>query len=119
MMSWKDISAVVKDCSAPGIDYQVIIPVGFDSRAYLQVVFSAPDAEGEPGAREWRSRKWRLSRHMTPSEVVRTCFLAAMTAQEHELRERFTFAGRAVFGPHIDVQALWAASPSLDRRDPS
>ena len=47
---------------------------------------------------------------------MRTCFLAALTASEHELREGFTYIGRAVFGPHIDVETLWLAAESEDRR---
>lgn len=54
----------------------------------------------------WNGRKWRLSQHMTDGEVVQTCFMAAKSAQEHELRERFTFQGAAVFGPHFDIYRL-------------
>ena len=32
------------------------------------------------------------------------------------MREGFTYIGRAVFGPHIDVETLWLAAESEDRR---
>ena len=55
-----------------------------------------------------RSRKWRLSKHMTRSEFVQTAFKAVHTAMEHEVREQFLYAGRPIFGPHFDIQKLHA-----------
>ncbi|MGE0751893.1 MAG: hypothetical protein AB7F39_06470 [Variibacter sp.] len=54
----------------------------------------------------WRGRKWKLSAHMTKSEIVQTAFLAVLTAVEHETRETFKFKGAAIFGPHFDVERL-------------
>ena len=65
-------------------------------RHYLQVRF-----DGQHG------RKWLLSPHMTRSEVVATALKAVLTAEEHEAREEFTYLGEAVFGPHLDVDALY------------
>lgn len=48
-------------------------------------------------------RKWRLSEHMTRSEIVGTAFKAFLTAEEHECRERFRYRSERVFGPHFDV----------------
>jgi hypothetical protein len=67
--------------------------------SYLQVKFSQ---EGQ----EWSGRKWRLSPHMTRSEIVQTAFMAALACEEHECREKFKYRGKAVFGPHFDVEAL-------------
>lgn len=53
-----------------------------------------------------RSRKWRLSKYMTPSEIVQTAFKAALTAEEHEAREAFKYKGESIFGPHFDIEAL-------------
>lgn len=53
---------------------------------------------------------------MTTSEVVRTAFMASMAYNEHELREAFTFDGKAIFGPHIDVHALVSVWDQQDRR---
>lgn len=72
---------------------------------YLQLAFDAPCSTS--GVSEsWRSRKWMLSRYMTDSEVVQTCFKAVMTAMEHETREKFLYKGQPVFQPHFDVEAL-------------
>lgn len=54
-----------------------------------------------------KGRKWYISTHATPSEVVQTALLAVLTAAEHEIRERFTFDGEAIFSPHFDVDALY------------
>jgi hypothetical protein len=43
---------------------------------------------------------------MTRNEIVQTALLACLTASEHEVRERFTYQGHAIFGPHFDIDAL-------------
>lgn len=53
-------------------------------------------------------RPWFISPHASPSDVVRTAMKAALAWQEHEARERFTYRGVPVFGPHGDVEALAA-----------
>lgn len=82
---------------------------------YLQVAFHAEDSD--TGILEvQRGRKWKLSPHMTRSEVVQTAFKAILTAEEHEARERFTYRGTAVFGPHLDVERLVALARHTDGR---
>lgn len=54
----------------------------------------------------WHCRKWRISVHMTPSELIQTCFMAAMAAEEHECREAFLYKGCAVLSPHHDLDVL-------------
>ena len=77
--------------------------VGVESRGFtLQVQFRAGTA-GE----EQRGRKWRISEHMTRSEVVQTALMAVLAAEEHEARERFLYRGEAIFFPHFDVDDLW------------
>lgn len=66
---------------------------------YMQVVF---DAEQGPQS----GRKWQLSPYMTDSELIQTAFKAILTAEEHETREFFRYRGRAIFGPHYDVNKL-------------
>lgn len=92
--------------------------IGYDPGSpYLQVVFMARD-NGRPGVLpiEQRGRKWRLSEHMTPSEVVRTQFMAVMAVVEHEVRELFEYRGGAIFGPHIDIEALLDGVDRTDKR---
>lgn len=57
-------------------------------------------------------RKWLLSPAMTKSEVIQTAFKAVLTAVEHEVRERFRYAGQPIFHPHYDVDALWRLARS-------
>lgn len=76
---------------------------------YVQVVCHL---EREP----WSGRKWRISQHMTKSEIVATCFKAVLSAEEHECREQFTYKGVAVYGPHIDVEKLLEVAGHYDVR---
>ncbi len=70
---------------------------------FLQIAF--PD---EGMGIVWKSRKWRLSENMTRSEIAQTALKAVLTAEEHEARERFLYKGRAIFGPHHNIDALHA-----------
>ena len=82
-------------------DWTFNYDVRSDGNSYLQVKFLAKDAE----SLKWElqsGRKWRLSPHMTPSEVVQTAFLACLTAEEHEVRESFLYKGQPVYGPHFE-----------------
>lgn len=74
-------------------------------RPYLQLHWEGPCAiEGHNCPQS--SRKWWLSPHMTPSELVQTCLMAVLVATEHEVREHFTYKGRPIFGPHFNVENL-------------
>lgn len=79
-------------------------------RLYLQVRFYA-------NGRSQAGRKWLLSPHMTRSEIVATVFKAVITAEEHEAREHFMYRGCAVYGPHIDVEALRDAATKTEIRE--
>lgn len=79
---------------------------------YLQV--QLPDAFGE----SWTGRKWLLSRHMTEGEVVQTCLMALLAAEEHEAREAFTYKGKALFGPHLSIEKLLAIADDTEMREP-
>ena len=54
----------------------------------------------------WSGRWWRLSEHMTDSEIVGTAFKAIITCLEHEARENFLYKGQAVYDAHLDVEEL-------------
>lgn len=85
-------------------------------RYFLQVMFT------EEG-RLHKGRKWALSQWMTKNEIVQTAFKAVMTAEEHEARERFLYQGKAVLGPHLNLEALviFLGEPraTVDREDPN
>ena len=63
-------------------------------------------------------RKWHLPSTVTESDVVRTAFKAAVTWQEHESREGFTYRGSPVFAPHCDVDDLVRLLQSRSGRTP-
>lgn len=93
---------VLEQVEFPGYDFEVVVGmIDVDLRV---VVDGKCNVSGEPW--EWKGRRWRLSRYMTDGEIVQTAFLAIKTAEEHELRDKFTYRGVPIFGPHWDVDAL-------------
>ena len=86
--------------------------------AYLMWRFNAPDYSGGQvaGSKWWTTRKYKLSRHMTESELVQTAFMAALQAEEHETREAFRYMNKALFNPHISVAALMSVCDDLEVR---
>ncbi len=86
-----------------------------DNCLFLQVRFDGVDSvTGEPALQS--GRKWRVSYHCCQSEFVRTAYKAVEAAVLHEMQESFKYRGRAIYGPHIDPDALWEASAILDSR---
>lgn len=111
-MTLLEIASILHHCKFPGMTFN---SKSEGNKTYLQVSFSAYNPE--TGLQEqWKGRKWLLSEHMTESEVVQTAFKAVVTALEHEAREYFQYKDRAVFGPHIDVNALWGIADKISRR---
>lgn len=98
----KDIEDVVARVKCPGYQFNVV-GIAYDNGPanyiYLQVV-------GVTGTYRWQGRKWLLSPHMTDGEIVQTCLLATISAQEHEIRETFFYRGEKVFDPHYDIEKL-------------
>jgi hypothetical protein len=81
---------------------------------YLQVR-SSDHVSTDPG-NVWSGRKWRMSMHMTYSEIVQTALKAVLTAEEHEAREQFLYRGRAIFGPHLNVETLYRITGETEVR---
>lgn len=93
---------------AAGINYKdwcLVVRLDDGGRPYLQWQFIAQHATTAKYSQQ-HGRKWFLSYHMTESEVVFTALKAAVTAEEHECRERFTYGGYRIFNPHVSVHAL-------------
>lgn len=87
---------------------------------YLQVLFKT--AAGVKGwekevVTEQHGRKWFISHFATKSEVVQTALMAVLAAEEHEARENFKYNGRAIFGPHFDVDRLAELCNDPDAQD--
>ena len=84
-------------------------------RWYFQVEATRLDiCTGKEGL--GRGGKAYLSPHATTSEIVQTAFGLYKSFLEHEARETFTWRGRRVFGPHMDVRALWEVAQRFDAR---
>jgi hypothetical protein len=85
-------------------DWDIVI-INKSDLLFIQVEFNAINTV--TGVMEKQTgRKFYISPFMTDSEIVQTAFLAIKTAEEHELRELFTYKGSAVFGPHMDLNEL-------------
>jgi hypothetical protein len=84
-------------------------------RVYVELWHWRPDAvTGEMG---WGSGGKRfLQPTMTDSDIVRTCLGAALSYEEHEVREFFTYKGARIYGPHLDVEALVEIADRVDFR---
>lgn len=112
-MERADIESILKDVAYPGYSFVV----GGDERHYIQAVFN--DRCTVTGERYTHTtRKWYISRLACKNEVVQTALKCVLTSIEHEARERFKYRGKAIFGPHFDVDALHriCADKELDYR---
>ncbi len=89
---------------------------GTGKNMWLQVQFDTKNCRTGEAYRA-HGRKWKLSPHMVKSEIVATCFKAALTAEEHEARECFKYDGRAIFNPHIDVDVLHTVCTITETRE--
>jgi hypothetical protein len=91
------------DVSYPGLDFEV---ASQDASVSVRV----KNLDGvctQTGKRmPWNGRWWRLSTHMTDSEIIATLFKAVITALEHEARESFTFKKVPVYDAHLSVHQL-------------
>ena len=113
-MTLADVRAVVADCGYPGYVFTVLV----DGRGawFLQALYDEPDSlTGEPSVQY--TRRWFLSPEMGIGEVAQTVFKCVLTSTEHRTREFFRYRGRAVFGPHLDIGALWEIANATTRRE--
>lgn len=95
------------------MNYTFSVSSESDNKLYLQA--SYVDRCILTGSLEQQfTRKWLLSKHMTKSELIQTCFKCCITSMEHRTREEFKYKGRRIFGPHFDVDALWAITTNAN-----
>lgn len=104
------VQTLLGDITYPGLEFQTRRE---GDALHLRV--TCPDGTcAETGKRwHWNGRWWRLSQHMSDSEIVATAFKAVVTALEHEAREQFKFKGQPVYDAHLSVHQL--ASLRSDR----
>jgi hypothetical protein len=87
----------------------------FKGRWYFQVRCDRPDSvTGEIAM--GHGGKAYLSPRMSKSELTRLIFGLFKAYEEHECREFFKWRGRAIFGPHVDSDALWEVAERFDYR---
>lgn len=96
------VRAVLALCEFPPYHFETY---SYPGPTYLRAIYEDPDIyTGE--MKTQHTRKWLLSEHMTDSEIVLTAFKCVLTSMEHRTRERFTYKGARIFGPHFDVEDM-------------
>lgn len=112
-MTIEEIKTLIKD-HVKYLDWRFVVTTEGDNH-FVHINADGVDSDtGKPC--NWNSRKWRLSLHMVPTEIVSTCFMATRSAVEHEMRENFRYKGKSIFGPHIDIETLVEMSDQVDVR---
>ena len=87
-----------------------------NGRWYYQIKCLRPDTF--TGKLEYGySGKSYLSPHAVLGELVQTVWGLYQGYLMHEARESFLWRGRRIFGPHIDLEALWVASETTTYRE--
>lgn len=87
-----------------------------NGRVFLQISYTAPctkTGEDQP----WKGRKYYLSEHMTPDEVVKTAYVAFQQAVTHEVMEGFKVDNKVLFNPHVHFEELLKVSDKEIRRE--
>ena len=122
MRTHAETASLLNEVKYPGLSFELVWKDEFihlgrtcppDIRLRVVCKDGSCNVTGRPW--NWNGRWWRLSRHMTDSEIVWTAFKAVLTALEHEAREKFTFKGIRVADSHVDIHKLadFMAQPSV------
>ena len=86
-----------------------------EGRMYFQIKFWRKDVITKEMGWGYGGKAY-LSPHATRNELVQTIFGLYKSYWEHEARESFLYRGRRVFGPHMDVDAVWTVARKVDVR---
>lgn len=95
------------------------------------LVWIGQDDDNEPGRFYFQIKCWRkdaitgemgwgyggrayLDERASDGQLIQTIFGLYKGYWEHEARETFKWRDRRVFGPHMDVQALWEVARRID-----
>lgn len=113
-MNHEKLSAILSDIKVLDRRLEVRTISGYDENGsfdawLLQVAYEEPDVDTGAMTTQ-RSREWLIRPSMSESEVVRTAYAAVTRSYMHVVAENFTYKGKRVFGPHVDVDALLEAS---------
>lgn len=107
MKTLADIREIVARCAYPGFEFKVDADGDIEQLyPWCQIVCheGVDTTTGQPAS--WTGRKWKLSFHMTDTEVVQTVWAAVQRAIIHETCELFKFKGAAIYDRHLDVHLL-------------
>jgi hypothetical protein len=97
----------VSDCHFPG--YELLVGELGDGFS-VSVRYTEEDIlSGVP--EEQNGRKWYVPPGQTKGQIVQTCFKAVLTSLEHRAREHFTYRGKLVLQPHMDIDDVWDMLP--------
>lgn len=80
-----------------------------NARIYIQIQYTDHCIHNQM-SEEWHGRKFYLSEHMTPDEVMKTVFAAFDAAVKHEVMEGFKIDNVRPFNPHVDIEELLKVS---------
>lgn len=106
MLNKSDVEAILEDITIGAIGSKGWIFLGeMGNGYYLQHQYYGTDSVAG-GDRLCKGRKWYISPHSCKSEIVLTALKAVITNAEHEARESFKYKGKAIFGPHMNVDKL-------------
>lgn len=114
-MTQGDIINILKEVVCP--PFEILVGGHREDHLWIQAKLFRQDAE-TGGWAYGTGGKYLLSEHMTRGEIVKKAFVACRDFAEHEVRERFKWRGRAILGPHIDVEALWEIADRHESRTP-
>ena len=59
-----------------------------------------------PGLMRTAYGRWWEIPYLTRGDTARTAFVACLMMEEHECRESFRYKGKAIYGPHFDIDEL-------------
>lgn len=116
MRTHAETASLLNEVKYPGLSFELYWDGPTSNRDIrLRVVCKDGSCNITGKPHSWNGRWWRLSQHMTDSEIVWTAFKAVLTALEHEAREKFTFKGIRVADSHVDIHKLadFMAQPSV------
>lgn len=76
---------------------------------YLQAFLERKDiVTGNVG--QGHGARYLIDSDISESAITRRLLRAALDYAEHEVRESFTWAGKRIYGPHIEIESLWNVS---------
>lgn len=97
--------------------WQYVYELSAADTGEIYVTLTVERPETFSGEVSW-GRGWRhqLAPSMSESQIVKMLFGMGKDYDEHEAREGCTYKGRRIFGPHMDIAAMWAIAETYEQR---